>query len=372
MKRFILLLGVAAFALAGLVWIASDRRASQRIYDDYSSPNTSKTGLSLASGYLARGRKVGMLTRPLGREPLEANAVVFRVVEKLPLFFDPEALGSKYGPPRPQYAPLLNADEEAFVRGGGRFVVAAAEYALEIVEATDGNKARKVFPIWPRVGELTLPKPRGLAGLPPRMHALYTAGRLAVISRERIGAGELFLISAPEMFQNENLAQGGHLELLAALAGTNRPVYFDEVPHGIVSGDGPVELLKEWSLGPFLLLVLLVAALYFWRNGKRVGPPEEDFRDTRSDAVDLVRSLGALYEEVTTDAEALRLYHESLTRTVAMQSGLRGAALHKRVDELTGRLVPPRKDDKLTPPEFRRQLDSLNEAFRKVERRLEA
>ena len=67
----------------------------------------------------------------------------------------------------------------------------------------------------------------------------------------------------------------------------------------------------------------------------RVGPAEDDFRETRSDAIDLVGSLGALYERTTTEEQALALYRDSLTRTVAMQTGLRGEQLQKRVNDLT-------------------------------------
>ncbi|MFP5245293.1 MAG: hypothetical protein ACLGH0_01270, partial [Thermoanaerobaculia bacterium] len=87
-----LAIAVAAFVLFGVTWILTDRRASQRVYDDYSSANTSETGLSLAAGYLGKQRKVAMLTRPLGRDPIEKNAVVFRVTEEFPTFFDPEEL----------------------------------------------------------------------------------------------------------------------------------------------------------------------------------------------------------------------------------------------------------------------------------------
>ena len=55
---------------------------------------------------------------------------------------------------------------------------------------------------------------------------------------------------------------------------------------------------------------------------------------------------------VTKKHEALKLYHESLTRTVAHTSGLRGDALRKRVDDLTG---------------GRRTMDAINEGFAKLQ-----
>jgi len=348
-----IVIAVIAFAALTVVWILTDRRAPQRIYDEYSSQNTSRKGLSLAHGYLAKRHKVAMLTRSLARVPLERDAVVFRVVDKEPVFFDPEDLeGEQYGPPRPRPEPMLNEAEEAFVRGGGRLVIATHAARLD-TSAVSGRIANKVFPIWPGLDNVDVgPSAEGFSTLRPRMHAIFATNAMTIVARERIGAGELFLISAPELLQNDSLARGNHLQLLNALAGVQRPIYFDEVPHGIVSDDGSLALLKEWNLGPFLVLLTLAAILFFWRAARRIGPPVDDYRDTRSDAVDLVRSLGALYSKVTTETHGLHLYHEALTRTVAVQSGLRGDALHKRVEELTG---------------GRRDLGGINDAFMKLE-----
>jgi len=367
MKRSLpVILALFGFALFAVLWIVTDRRASQRVYDRYSSANTSDRGLSLGAGYLARQRKVAMLTRPLGRKPIERNATVFRLADERPTFFDPEELKeNQFGPPRPKRRPLLNGADEEFVRGGGRIIIASTLGVFDSVDVTK-TVARKVFPIWPAVHELQLGE---FAGAYPavraRMVPLFASGKAIVIARERIGAGELFVFSAPELLQNSNLA--ANLALLEALAGEGRPVYFDEVMHGIAGDDGALTLMKDWNLGPFLLLLGAVAILVFWRHGRRIGPAEDDHRDTRSEAIDLVQSIGALYEEVTPDSDAIAVYHDALTRTVAHSTGLRGEALHKRVDELTGGLVPPTGGSRMPTPIFMKQLTTLNEAFLKSE-----
>lgn len=367
-----LLLAALAFLACGVLWIVTDRRASQRVYDEYSSSNTSPEGLSLAAGYLARQRKVGTLTRSFGRTPLEPDAVVFRMADRLPIFFDPEDLDEKQiGPPKPKERPLLNDAEEAFVRKGGRMIVGARVGLLGTAEIEE-TTIRKVFPLWPRVND---PHPiihegeklDAFTTLRPRMLVIFTSGPHVILARERIGKGELFVFSAPQVLQNEQLAKDTHLALLAALAGEGRPVYFDEVLHGIVSDEGSLALMKDWNLGPFLILLGVIALLLFWREGRRIGPPDTDERDTRSDAIDLVRSLGALYRGVTTDAEAISLYHDALTKTVAHQSGLRGEALRKRVDTLTGGLVPTTGSGKMPPGVFQRQLDAINNGFAVVQ-----
>lgn len=346
-----LLLAIAAFFALGILWIVTDRRASERVYDEYSSANTSPKGVSQAAAYLARRGRSQMLTRPIEHAGLERNAVVFRLTHELPLFFDPEDLGEKeVGPPRPKEQPLLSDAEDAFVRAGGRVVVGAHMGALQVLTPKEST-ARKVFPLWPGVDALEVTeKTSAFRVLRPRMHALFVAGPDVIVARERIGEGDLFVVAWPEVFSNDLLSKGNHLALLAALAG-RRPVYFDEVPHGIVSGDGALELMKDWNLGPLLVLLALIALLIFWRASRRVGPPEDEYRETRSDSIDLVRSLAALYQDVTSYAEAISLYHDSLTRTVAHTTGLRGDALHARVEQLTG---------------GKRTMRAVNEGFEKL------
>lgn len=383
MRRVLpLLLAAAAFLAFGILWIVTDRRAPRRIYDTYSSANTSEEGLSLAEGYLAKHGKAGTLTRSLARTlasgDIERNAVVFRVSDSLPVLFDPEDLDDKqFGPPKPKERPLLSDAEDAFVRNGGRMILAASSGLLESTD-TEAKVAHKVFPIWPAAGDLAPPCDcqtiRAFTTLRPHMLALYTAGSLPVLGRERLGRGELFVLSTPGVLANKSIAKGNHLALLTALAGEGRPVYFDEVLHGIVSDDGALALMKDWNLGPFLMLLGAIAVLVFWREGRRIGPPDADQRDTRSDAVDLVGSLGALYRGVTSDAESIALYHDALMRTVAHQSGLRGEALRKRAGELTGGLVPTAGSGRMPPGVFKRQLSAINQGFEVVEsptRRLE-
>lgn len=355
MRRFVpLIVAAAAFAAITFLWIVTDKRASERAYDDYSSANTSDSGLSQAAAYLRTRGKTAMLTHTFARSPLERNAVVFRVADEVERFFDPEELDEKQvGPPKPKERPLLTEEEDAFVRRGGRIVLAAHSGVL-ITGAQKERKAQKVFPMWPGVDELDAcdcGEPPAFRTLRPRMHAVFVAGQGAVVARERLGEGDLYVVAWPEIFRNENLAKANHLALLVALAG-KRPVYFDETIHGLMSDDGALDLMKDWNLGPFLIALALIAALVFWRASKRVGPAQDDHREMRSDAVDLVRSLAALYREVTKESEAVLLYHDSLTRTVAHTSGLRGDALRKRVDELTG---------------GKRSLAAINEAFMKLQ-----
>src|SRR5437016_13246174 len=73
-----LLLAVAAFFIAGALWIGS-RSAANFAFREGSALNTSAAGTSLAFAYLRRGGMVKMFTTPLRNGALPGNAVVFRI-----------------------------------------------------------------------------------------------------------------------------------------------------------------------------------------------------------------------------------------------------------------------------------------------------
>jgi hypothetical protein len=391
MKRSLpLILAVAAYAIAVIVWLAADRHVPRQAFDEYSADNTSEQGLSLARRYLAArgGHLVELLKRPIEARFLPKDGVVIRAGELVSQFDfmresdearqEQRARKPKKGekvtkakPPAPKRklsTPILSSDEEDWVRGGGRLVLATTrQYGGIDVRNVTPNRAVKVFPIWRGADAIVETSPRTLTGeaILRNAHTLYTIGSEPAIVRLAIGSGDVIIIPSPELFTNEHLA--ANLPLLAALAGSRRPVFFDEVVHGQSGDDGVLPLMKDWNLGPFLLLALGAFVLQMWRRSVAVGPREDDFRDTRSEAVDLVDSLGALYRQSMNDGQAIALYHQALTRALAAQSGLRGEPLHRRVNELTGYLRVPGRHEKLDDETFTRSLMKINEAFGRIE-----
>ena len=361
-----LLLAVAAFSIASLIWIGS-RRVSSHAFAEGSVLNTSPTGKSLAYAYLGRRANVNMLTTPMRDGAVPENAVVFRIDTYSDANGDEDDDRDEKTKAIPFFLPP--ADEE-FVRGGGRFILASHYFGGSIETRADAGKvAAKVFPIWPGLDTLSLPEALGLAprSLPRGMHTIFAANGEAVVARQTIGAGDVIVVSVPEMFENQHLAADHHLALLTALADNRRPIYFDEYAHGIAADDGMLALMTEWRLGPLLVLAGIAALFTFWRNARRIGPPDAEERDTRSDAIDLVASLGALYGRSMTNGDALALYRAALERTVAAQSGLRGDALHRRVADLTPGLTPA-TGEKIAAHAFDRHLNTINDAFRTLER----
>jgi hypothetical protein len=319
--------------------------------------------------------------------------------------------------------PLLTAAEEDWVRDGGRLVLAVASgfgtaLEVEVGQPAAAGLARKAFPIWPGVRRLLPDPPRTLAG--PAligMHALWLEGDAPIVARLALGAGDLVLLACPEVLHNRLLGRGDHLALLEALAGRGdgaggdgaenaRPVFFDERGHGAEESAGMLEILASWGLGPLLLLLAAAGGAAWWRAAVRVGPPDREDRDVRSDAVELVDSLADLYDRALGRGDALRLYYDNFVRTVAADTGLKDAALAARTAELAPGLplaeLPPLREPlaaapalpapaaagrptavsppvaasilassqpepDLPRPAFDRLLDTLNQAFRRLD-----
>jgi hypothetical protein len=466
-------LAVAAYLVAALVWVGSDRRAARAVFPAGSVWNTGDDGLSLAFAYLSAraagqpgGARVAVLTRRLESTPLPPRAVLLRVEPEAGRLAamarhleggdgdeddDGDETGDQGGAGKggkttgkgksgdgaargkdaaggkasaARTAPLWTAAEEAWVRDGGRLVLAVASGSGAALEVDVGHAgtvgaARKAFPIWPGVRRLLPDPPRTLGGPAlTGMHALWLEGDAPIVARLALGAGDLVLLACPEVLHNRLLGRGDHLALLEALAGAGgaggaggeggdrgRPVFFDERGHGAEESAGMLEILASWGLGPLLLLLAAAGGAAWWRAAVRVGPPDRDDRDVRSDAVELVDSLADLYDRALGRGDALRLYYDNFVRTVAADTGLQGAALAARTAELAPGLslaeLPPSREPlepraaarlpaaglppavspagaanilaasqpatDLPRPAFDRLLDTLNQAFRRLD-----
>src|SRR5437763_967319 len=133
-----LLLAVAAFFIAGAIWISSTRVANYA-FRMGSALNTSPAGTSLAYAYLGRRGMVKMLTTPLRNGAVPANAIVFRIDYADPDDFDDDEdeRGNKKTKAVPFF--LAPADEE-FVRGGGRLVLASSYFEGSMAMRDDAGK----------------------------------------------------------------------------------------------------------------------------------------------------------------------------------------------------------------------------------------
>jgi hypothetical protein len=380
MNRWILRLpwlAAAAFVVAAYCWMRSDPRIPKEAFRDYSIYNTSPEGVSLAYGYLgSTGHDVRPLAHSLDKALLPDNAVLLRLRPEPPADFSEVDAGRSVHL-KPEHAwdqkeastYAFTAEEEDWVRRGGRLVIAIdRSYGSVGVRSLASPPPAKVYPLWPDVERLAPPSPRILTGPTAReCVTLFASGEGAVLGRQSRGKGDVLLCSVPEIFQNRSLGSADHLALLARLASTGRPVYFDEYVHGVASGTGALEVLRSWGFGPFLGVWMIAAGVSFWRRRVRLGPEEDDHRETRVEAVDLVDSLSVLYRRMLPRAQAVRLYEQEFVNAVAIQTGLRHEALQARARQLLAADgVEPPGDRNLSQRGFQRQLDRINFAFRRL------
>jgi hypothetical protein len=423
--RTLLVLAGTLYLVLTVIWAGAERRSPRQFLAAGSSLNDGEKGTSLARAYLRarRGGSAAVLARPVSTE-LPANGVVFRLEPEL-LPWRPRlpevrpkdkgkekkkdgkagdkrtpeksakakakapgqgagkektedddeeevddlgtALDSLLHPGR--FAPLLTSDEEEWVRGGGRLVLGIAGHYGPVWTAPEATRTplEKVFPLWPEVARLRLPVRRTLRGPAlARASAVILAGEGPVLAFLPLGRGDVVLLSCPEIFHNGHLAAGDHLALLEALALAARPAFFDERAHGIGANAGVLPVLRRWGLGPALLLAGLAVLAAFWRQAVRVGPPERAAADLRSEAVDLVDSLGELYDRGLSKGDAIRLYWEGFVHAVGVETGLSGARLAARAGELAGGFAPPPPGEDLSAEGFDRALAALNMARRRA------
>ena len=417
-RRLLLVLGIVAYFLAVLAYLGTDPRNARDTLPRYSSYNTSPEGLSLAFSYLRRrlgNEAVRTLQQRIEPGQLEPTAVVLRIAPggwdwlsqlaedaggeqeqdeedgkhdtqpqepgdepaKGDAKDEPAKENKAIAPPPPR--PLLHPRERRWLEAGGRLVLAVdgphgplevrSEDSSEGEDVEEGEVPSKVFPIWPAVRTLAPEAQRTLTG--PALegsYALVLLGDQPLISRLPVGRGEVILLACPETLRNDHLGEADHLALLEALAAGPGPVYFDERSHGLGYDPGLMALLRRWGLGPLLLALSLTAALAFWRHSRRIGAAEENYREQRSEAVELVDSLAQLYHRALRRGELVAMYHQHLVASTALATGLRGAALDERVSRLTGDLrVPPPERGDISAHQFKHALAALNQAFRRLE-----
>lgn len=381
-----LAVAVLASCTAVVSWVGNDPRLSDT-YGAFSTYNTSPSGLSQAYAYLAARRaepNVRRLVREIAAERAPAAATIFRIgaaavpLEPVPdreedesAEDDPKKEGS---PAKPAAKPralekLIGGDEEAWVRSGGRLVIGfATAYADLEADPVACGSYRSVFPVDPPLPGPDSPICRSLTGGGMRrFHSLVSTEHGPVLARWPLGAGDVIAFSMPHAFVNGEIDRGRNLELLERLAGENRVVYFDEMALGIGRQSSMWDLLVvDWRLGPAMVLLAAAAVASFWRRAKQAGPPERPDRDVRSEAIDLVQSLGQLYDRSVTRDQALRLYYQALARAVHARTGLSGDALDLAVRERARGYDPRPNLKEMSREEFQRKLAILNHAYETV------
>jgi hypothetical protein len=190
---------------------------------------------------------------------------------------------------------------------------------------------------------------------------VFEHGEAPSVARRAVGSGEVWFLSEPELLFNGRIANADHLALLLALTSGGGPVVFDELMHGVRIDTGVFGLFRDQGFGPAILLAALAACALAWRQAVTIGPPADPWHDPRSESVELVDSMAALYQRSLSPAEALHLYRSHLVHEIS----LRLLVGEKRAQALLGEYVP---DDgptasRLSEAEFRGRLAHLVSAW---------
>lgn len=113
-----------------------------------------------------------------------------------------------------------------------------------------------------------------------KWHALYSIEGSAVVIERRFGAGSIVLASDSFFLSNEALRNERSPRLLAWLVGSSRTVVFDEESHGVRENPGVATLVRKYGLHGVAGGLLLIAALFVWKNASHlVPPPKSDDSD---------------------------------------------------------------------------------------------
>jgi hypothetical protein len=224
--------------------------------------------------------------------------------------------------------------------------------------------ADKVLPLFPAVRELHLTPHLSLpAKAMVDAQPFFEMNFAPAVAFKKLGLGQIWMVDEPFIFENQQLGDGDHLALLAAIAGSRRPVIFDETVHGFTRERGLTELFRGWGLIPALLIAGFACVLLFWRRAATVGAPADGFRDTRSEAIDFVDSAASLFERALIPADALVLYTTHIVREIALRLAISNDDALKRLALLAPSLSPLAAGAQMSEREFQVQLQILTHAL---------
>jgi hypothetical protein len=130
------------------------------------------------------------------------------------------------------------------------------------------------------VNETDLPLPRSLewhsgavfTNLDSEWRVVYARDTNAVIIERWFGKGSVVMATDSYFVSNEAMTRDRHADLLAWLVGANKNVVFDEAHFGIVESSGVVMLMRKYRLHGLAAGLLLLAALFIWKNAGSLVP----------------------------------------------------------------------------------------------------
>ena len=191
-------------------------------------------------------------------------------------------------------------------------------------------------------------------------HTVFEREGNPVVMERELGNGTIVLSALSYFISNEAMVKERHPSLLLWLSGSKTKVIFDEDSHGITETPGVAALGRKYQLQWFLGGVLVLAALFVWRNtasflpsygsGAEAGPvtPPKDQVDALTNLlrrnIPKTQVLGACYNEWTkslgkeADDSKQRIQKvEQLIHQARGEEEKKAAAVYNAISELLQR-----------------------------------
>ena len=214
--KWLPLFAAALFALCALLWLGHDPFVSRELHGPGSSLDLDDAGTSRLRAYLEgpAERQVTSLVRPLGQEVLPADGVLFRIrpqADRLRLREQLEK-GSRKTAVATDLG-VLDAAESNWVASGGRLILAIDAPYRGLRRVYASAPVQTVLPVMGSAWTIKPNAPHTLVGSATESAvALMIAGDQPVLMRQRLGAGDLWLLAVPDIWSNQHLAEADHLD----------------------------------------------------------------------------------------------------------------------------------------------------------------
>src|SRR5262249_14023741 len=108
---------------------------------------------------------------------------------------------------------------------------------------------------------------------------LYERGREPVLVERALEKGSIVLAGDAFFLSNEALQRDRSTALLAWLVGSHTRVVFDESHLGVEANEGVAALARRYGLGGAFATMLLLAALFVWRQAALFVPPPDEVHE---------------------------------------------------------------------------------------------
>ena len=149
----------------------------------------------------------------------------------------------------------------------------------------------------------------------PAWRTIYTrvvsrTNELTMMMERSFGRGSLVLCADAFPFSNEALLKEREPQLLSWFVGSSRRVVFDETHLGVAIDPGLAALARKYRLHGAFAALLVLAALFIWKNTSSFMPPREE---------QLARERGELVEGRDSAAGFINLLRRNLPPALLMK-----------------------------------------------------